>query len=78
MRVVDAGVVIELIAGDLDPAVLGEEELSVPHLLDSEVTSVLRRLVLGGRLTERQGQQAGRRTWCTLPDHRGLTPRRRS
>ncbi len=45
MRVVDAGVVIELLAGNLDPDRLGDEELAAPHLLDSEVTHVLRGLV---------------------------------
>ena len=55
MRVVDAGVIVELVANDLDPARLGEEELAVPHLIDSEVTNVLRRLVLQKVLTEKQG-----------------------
>ena len=35
MRVVDAGVVIELVANDLDPGRLGDEELAAPHLIDS-------------------------------------------
>jgi predicted nucleic acid-binding protein len=46
LRVVDAGVVVALVAGDLDPDHLGDEELAVPHLIDSEVTSALRRLFL--------------------------------
>ncbi len=58
MIVIDAGVAVELVAGDLDPAVLGEADLSAPHLIDSEVTHVLRGLVLGGRLTEEQGVTA--------------------
>ena len=58
MRVVDAGVIIELVANDLDPVRLGDEELAVPHLIDSEVTNVLRRLVLQGTLTEEQGASA--------------------
>ena len=58
MRVLDAGVVIELVAGDLDSAVLGGEELAVPHLIDSDVISVLRRLVLRRRLTQEQGDAA--------------------
>lgn len=58
MRVLDAGVVIELVAGDLDSAVLGDEELAVPHLIDSEVISVLRHLVLRRRLTQEQGDAA--------------------
>lgn len=58
MKVVDAGVVVELLAGGLDPDVLGDDELAVPHLLDSEVIHVLRGLVLRGMLTEVQGQLA--------------------
>lgn len=35
MKIVDAGVVVELLAGELDPERLGEEELAAPHLIDS-------------------------------------------
>ena len=58
MRIVDAGVVVELFAGDLDPELLGDEELACPHLLDSEVTHVLRGLVRRGVLSEEQGDLA--------------------
>ncbi len=58
MRVVDAGVIVELVARDLDPERLGDEELAAPHLIDSEVTNVLRRLVLHRSLTDEQGTQA--------------------
>lgn len=58
MRVVDAGVIVELVASDLDPDRLGDEELAAPHLIDSEVTNVLRRLVRQKILTERQGASA--------------------
>jgi len=58
VKVVDAGVVVELVAGGLDPGRLGEEELAAPHLLDSEVTNALRRLVLRGNLTDDQGGAA--------------------
>jgi len=58
LRVVDAGVIIELVANDLDPDRLGDEELCAPHLIDSEVTNVLRRLVLHGHLSEQQGALA--------------------
>lgn len=51
MKVVDAGVVVELLVGHLDVARLGDEDLAAPHLLDSEVTSVLRRLALHDRLS---------------------------
>ncbi|MEJ7743432.1 MAG: type II toxin-antitoxin system VapC family toxin [Nocardioidaceae bacterium] len=55
MRVVDAGVVVELVAGSLDPDLLGDQELAAPHLIDSEVTHVLRSLVLRRSLSEEQG-----------------------
>ncbi len=55
MKVLDAGVVVELVAGDLNPDRLGDEELAAPHLIDSEVTHVLRGLVLRGGLTDKQG-----------------------
>lgn len=58
MRVVDAGVVVELLAGELDPDLLGEEELAAPHLIDSEVTHVLRGLVHRQVLTREQGDFA--------------------
>lgn len=58
MNVVDAGAVVELLVGALDPGVLSAEELAAPHLLDSEVTPVLRSLTLRGSLDERQGQAA--------------------
>ena len=58
MKVVDAGVIVELVANDLDPDRLGDEELAVPHLIDSEVTNVLRRLVIRNALTEQQGIDA--------------------
>ena len=58
MRVVDAGVVVELLANDLDPAQLGDEDLAAPHLIDSEVTNVLRRLARQGALTQPQATAA--------------------
>lgn len=58
MKVVDAGVVVELLVGGLDPDLLGEEELAAPHLLDSEVCQMLRSLVRRRHLTEQQGLQA--------------------
>lgn len=58
MRVVDAGVIVALLAGGLDPELLGDEELAAPHLIDSEVTNALRRLVLRGDLTDDQGSVA--------------------
>lgn len=58
MRIVDAGVLVELLAGNLDPDRLGDEELAAPHLIDSEVTHVLRGLVRRRVLTEEQGKLA--------------------
>ena len=58
MRVVDAGVIVELVANDLAPDRLGDEELAVPHLIDSEVTNVLRRLVFNKILTAKQATSA--------------------
>lgn len=58
MRIVDAGVVVELLAGHLDAGRLGDEELAAPHLIDSEVTHVLRGLVRRGVLSEEQGEVA--------------------
>lgn len=58
MRVVDAGVIVELVADNLDPARIGDEEIVAPHLIDSEVTNALRQLVRRGNLTEEQGAMA--------------------
>jgi len=58
LKVVDASVIVELIANDLDPDHLGDEELAVPHLIDSEVTNALRRLVSQKILTDNQGATA--------------------
>jgi predicted nucleic acid-binding protein len=58
LRVVDAGVIVELVANDLDPDRLGDEELAVPHLIDSEVTNVLRRLAAQKVLTDKQATSA--------------------
>lgn len=58
MNVVDAGVIVELVAHDLAPERLGDEELAVPHLVDNEVINVLRRLVNNCTLTDKQGDDA--------------------
>jgi predicted nucleic acid-binding protein len=58
VRVLDAGVVVDLLVGRLAETALGDEEVAVPHLLDSDVTGVLRRLVLRGDLTVEQGDAA--------------------
>ena len=58
MKVIDAGVIVELLVNDLDPARLGYVELAVPHLIDSEVTNVLRRLVAQQVVSDAQGAAA--------------------
>jgi predicted nucleic acid-binding protein len=58
LKVIDAGVIVELLVNDLDPARLGDEELAVPHLIDSEVTNVLRRLVAQQVISDEQGAAA--------------------
>lgn len=58
MRIVDAGVIVEMLVGDLDPAQLGDEEIAAPHLIDSEVTHVLRGLVRRALLDEEEGAAA--------------------
>ncbi|MGQ0630038.1 MAG: type II toxin-antitoxin system VapC family toxin [Sporichthyaceae bacterium] len=58
MKVVDAGVIVELVAGALDPVLLGSEDLAAPHLIDSEVTQVLRGLARRAELTEEQAATA--------------------
>lgn len=49
---VDAGVIVGVLVGDLASEALGDEELVAPHLIDSEVTHVLRRLAHRGDLTD--------------------------
>lgn len=58
MKVIDAGVIVELLTGTMDPARLGDEDLAAPHLADSEVTHVLRGLARRGDLTDDQATQA--------------------
>jgi predicted nucleic acid-binding protein len=58
VNVVDASVVVELVLGRLDPTLLGDEELAVPHLLDSEVTNVLRRLASAGAISRAGARHA--------------------
>lgn len=60
MKVVDAGVVVDVLVGRLDPLRLGDEDVAAPHLLDSEVMQVLRRLVLRNALTAAGGAAAVR------------------
>ena len=58
MNVVDAGVVIELLVGDLAYERLGAEDLAAPHLIDSEVVHVLRTLTRRDELTDPQARAA--------------------
>lgn len=64
MIVLDASAVIELLLGMGVSAKVAArlarpgETLHAPHLIDVEVAHVLRRLQLGGELTEERGRQA--------------------
>ncbi len=66
MIVVDASAAIAGLLND-GPArrTLAAEQLHIPHLIDSEVASGLRRLVLAHSITEKQG-------WATLDTWRRL------
>lgn len=55
MKVLDAGVVVELLIGRIEPSRLGEGSWAVPHLIDSEVTNALRNLVARELLTPSEG-----------------------
>lgn len=57
MSVIDAGAAVKLLLADLHPT-SAEQSLTAPHLIDSEVTHVLRRLVTSGRLDQHQGRAA--------------------
>ncbi len=62
MIVVDAAVVVDLLTqapgADRIGQRLGGEDLHAPHLLDTEVVSALRGLVLGGRISESRAMDA--------------------
>ena len=59
VAVVDASVVVDALVGEGRGVELMEGvDLLVPHLLDAEVTSVLRRATREGRLTARSAVQA--------------------
>ena len=49
---VDAGVLVGVLVGELGPEALGDEELVAPHLIDSEVTHVLRQLARQGEVSD--------------------------
>lgn len=61
MIVIDASAMIEALVGrDADPVLLDglAGEIAAPHLLDTEVLSVLRGLTLGGKLDETDADDA--------------------
>ncbi len=60
MKVLDAGAAVELLVGGLDPRHLGTDGIAAPHLIDSEVTHVLRRLVRREQLGDDDGRRAMR------------------
>ena len=57
MTVIDAGAVVKLLIGGVDHSLL-ERQVSAPHLIDTEVTHVLRRLVSSRQLSLTQGDSA--------------------
>jgi predicted nucleic acid-binding protein len=60
MKVVDASVIVDLLLGLIGIDRLGDEDLVAPHLIDSEVLHSLRGRVLGGKLSQAQGDAAVR------------------
>jgi predicted nucleic acid-binding protein len=83
MIVVDAAIVVDLLtqAPGADRIVqrLVGEDLHAPHLLDTEVVSALRGLVLGGRISESRAMDAltdyddlSLTRWGTTDSHRRL------
>src|SRR5262245_32924831 len=56
MKIVDAGVIVDVIVGRIAAFDESAEALIAPHLIDSEVTHALRRHVAAGLLTETQGR----------------------
>lgn len=52
MKVIDAGAAVALLIGDVDPSGIETGDLAAPHLIDSEVTNALRRLVARGALAD--------------------------
>lgn len=58
MKVIDAGVVVGLLVGELQPEALGDDELAAPHLIDSEVTHVLGRLAHQGSISGEEATAA--------------------
>lgn len=58
MKVVDAGAVVDILLGRTDHSAVVDGDLAVPHLIDSEVLNVMRRLVRDGAVTEADGTAA--------------------
>ena len=57
MTVIDAGAVVMLLIGGVDHSLI-ERQVSAPHLIDSEVTHVFRRLVTSRLLSVAEGDSA--------------------
>lgn len=63
MIVADNSALVAVLAAEAPPAGLAmrlaqEDELHVPHLIDLEFLNVMRRLLLGGKLTEKKAAAA--------------------
>jgi predicted nucleic acid-binding protein len=66
MMVVDASAAVELLLGGRSEDIDLENRFNAPHLIDLEVTSALRRLVLGKRISPNRAAGA-RDDWAALP-----------
>lgn len=77
MIVIDASAMIEALVGrDADEELLGalSGDLDAPHLLDVEVLSVLRGLLLGGKLTLEEAEQARKDHFAFTITRHGTAP----
>ncbi len=77
MIVIDASAMVEALVGRAPDAGLLEAlggELSAPHLLDVEVVSALRGLLLGGKLTHETADEARHDHFALTINRRELEP----
>src|SRR5699024_11232838 len=58
IKLLDAGVVVELLIGGIEPDRIGAVTYAAPHLIDSEVTNAFRNLVIRELLTPDEGGAA--------------------
>jgi predicted nucleic acid-binding protein len=65
VNVVDASVLVDVITGALPPSALGDEDLAVLHLTDTEVLHAIRRRYIQ-RTLNRQSAEAAVQTFLKL------------